>query len=143
MGRRLHLSSYLLRSIILLEVIWHQNTQKAIFLIFLNFSIYFENALCTQCTCFWRLSIMFPFRPLRQFLLFIVVWFNHNRRGLVSSVSVVCSRKSLGSHPRSKMKTWKIFLRRLPLCRFLSKNLRVNKNLSWKKFLKNLSFLNI
>ena len=68
-------------------------------------------------------------------------YFENRRRGLVCSVSTYQAQKhgfvSQVSHQKNEI--WKIFLRRLPLNRFLAKTLRLNK-IAMKKFLKNLSF---
>ena len=78
------------------------------------------------CVCFLKM-----FRPLKGMICFIL---NNVHRGLLDAKAWV--RIPVQS---SKMKYKKIFLRRLPLSRFLAKTLRVNKT-AMKKFLKTLSF---
>ena len=64
-----------------------------------------------------------------------------SRRGLVSSVSAYQIQKPglMSQVSHQKLKYEKIFLRRLPLSRFLAKPLKVNKS-AMKEFLKNLTF---
>ena len=107
---------------------------------------YLLNSLLTAwyaLTAFFILSKAFSFQDrfplfLIQIIVILLSSGSWSRRGLVRSVLAYYTQKpgfvSQVSHQKWNKKK-KIFLRRLPLCRFLAKTLRVNKA-AMKKYLK-------